>query len=115
VVISNPAPSYFAGAAAVTRRAGFENPLTSGYAIYAYAAVQVFAQLARETRSNFSGAALVAAARRQPVATAIGQLPFDERGEIKNWHFAAYARSADPDVCKSPKCKDYKQCEPCSK
>jgi branched-chain amino acid transport system substrate-binding protein len=112
-VISNPAPDFFPGATEVARRAGYPQPLSSTYAIYAYAAVQVFAATARKTNWNFSGTALVTAAKAQPIPTAIGQLQYDDRGEIKNWKFAIYVESSDPNVCKSPECKNYQQCLPC--
>jgi branched-chain amino acid transport system substrate-binding protein len=112
-VISNPAPNYFPGAVEVARRAGYQQPLSSTYAIYAYTAVQVFVAAARKTNLNFSGTALVTAAKSQPIPTAIGQLQYDDRGEIKNWKFAIYVESSDPDVCKSPQCRNYQQCLPC--
>jgi branched-chain amino acid transport system substrate-binding protein len=110
VVISNPKPDFFSGATDIVRRAGFLKQDDSGYAIYGYAAVEVFASLARLNKDNFGGTALARIARETKVPTAIGQLTFDQNGDIRGWQFAAYGAASGPNVCKTPECKDYQQC-----
>jgi branched-chain amino acid transport system substrate-binding protein len=54
--------------------------------IHTYAAVQVWAEAARRTRS-FDTRMLAAAIRRGSFATAAGRLTFDERGDVRNPRF----------------------------
>lgn len=114
VVISNPGPDFF-DAGSIARRAGFEQPNRSGYAIYAYSAIQLFAALARRSRGDYSGPLLADMARKSATDTAIGKLMFNQRGDIPHWHFAAYGVASGPNVCKSPQCPQYAQCRPCPK
>jgi branched-chain amino acid transport system substrate-binding protein len=110
VLIANPGADFFEGATAIVRRAGAERPEASGYIIYAFAAVQLFAEIAKQAGGNFQGHVLANLAKSATVKTLIGPLSFDDNGDLRNWRFAAYGFSSGPNVCKTPQCKQYDTC-----
>jgi len=93
----NPDPRTRAEAAPLVdsfRQAGFE---PEGYTLYAYAAVQVFAEAVRQAGSS-EGAAVAAALRRHSFSTVIGPLAFDAKGDVTTpayiwyrWHDGRYS------------------------
>lgn len=76
------------------RKAGFE---PEGYTLYSYAAVQVMAEGIKRGGSKDPQMAALAL-RQQPIKTVLGDLNFDEKGDIKGtayvmyrWHNGKYA------------------------
>jgi ABC-type branched-subunit amino acid transport system substrate-binding protein len=113
-IIANPGPDFFPSAKDIVARARSKGVSTSGYFLYGYAAVQVFARLAAES-TNTSGEALGAIARSgKEIPTAMGGVRFDTKGDIVGWRFAVWSKTgqdvAAVDVCKAPDCKEYDQC-----
>lgn len=60
-----------------------------GYTLYAYAAVQVWAEAAKRAKS-LETAAIAAKIRRASYDTVIGKLSFDGKGDVKNPEYAWY-------------------------
>lgn len=117
-IIADPTPAFFTSGNALAERAGFPNGDKSGYTIYAYAAVQLFADLAAKAAKqnvSLSGRNLLQIAKKEATPTAMGPLKFDDRGELDRQKFIIFAaESGGADVCKSKSCPNYKHCLPCS-
>ncbi|MDQ0321419.1 branched-chain amino acid transport system substrate-binding protein [Pararhizobium capsulatum DSM 1112] len=69
------------------RAAGFE---PEAYTLYAYAALQVIAEAAKAAGGNDSQAVAEAIKAKGPFATAIGELGFDEKGDITRPDYVMY-------------------------
>ena len=79
--IDNPDPRRNAGAAPVVERfraSGFE---PEGYTLYTYAAVQVWAQAAAKAGS-LELPAMIASLREHQFDTVLGQIDFDDKGDL---------------------------------
>jgi branched-chain amino acid transport system substrate-binding protein len=122
-VIANPNASFFTGAKAVVEGAKKQNAAVNGYFIYAYAAVQIFANLANRA-GKVSGDALAQLARGEPVSSVLGSLKFDSSGDPLGWRFALFSDgpegSVKPlelsavDLCKTDQCSQLDYCnKPC--
>jgi branched-chain amino acid transport system substrate-binding protein len=123
IAIANPNASLFTGAKAAVESAKKQNMAVTGYFIYSYAGVQIFANLANKAGS-VSGDALVELARKEPVPSALGPLKFDNSGDLVGWHFALFSDgpegSVKPlelsavDLCKTDQCSQLDYCsKPC--
>jgi branched-chain amino acid transport system substrate-binding protein len=123
VAIANPNASFFTGAKAVVESAKKRDMAVTGYFIYAYAGVQIFANLANKAGS-VTGDALAELARKEPVASVLGPLKFDNSGDLVDWHFALFSDgpegSVKPlelsavDLCKTNQCSQLDYCsKPC--
>ena len=114
-IISNPGPQFFPKSREMLEQAKSKGRQPTGYFMYGYVAVQIFASLASSAR-DFSGEALSAAAREKAIPTAAGNLKFDGSGDLIGWRFAVSSGSGNDvnavDVCKQTDCKDYTQCPP---
>jgi branched-chain amino acid transport system substrate-binding protein len=76
-------------AAEVAKRFEAEGFSPEGYTLYAYAAVQVFAEAARRAGSTELGA-LVKALREGTFETVLGPIAFDEKGDVKGFEYSMY-------------------------
>jgi branched-chain amino acid transport system substrate-binding protein len=123
VAIANPNESLFPAAKTAVESAKKQNMTVTGYFIYAYAGVQIFANLANKA-GNVSGDALVELARHEPVASALGSLRFDHSGDLVDWRFALFSGGAEGsvkpleisavDLCKTDQCAQLDYCsKPC--
>jgi branched-chain amino acid transport system substrate-binding protein len=123
VAIANPNAKYFTGAKAAVESGRKRNLATDGYFIYAYAGIQIFANLANKVGS-VSGDALAAFARKEPVPSLLGSLKFDDLGDPIGWRFAVFSDgpegSVKPldlsavDLCKTDQCAQLDYCsKPC--
>jgi hypothetical protein len=124
VAIANPNANLFPDARVVVQKARADNAATTGYFIYAYAAVQVFAKLA-DMAHGVSSNALADWARKESVPSILGPLKFDDSGDLENWRFALFSEGpegnvqplefASVDICKSDQCDQLDYCKPCEK
>ena len=92
-----PDPRVKAEAKPIVERFRAQNYEPEGYTLYTYAAVQVWAQAAKKAGS-FETADLAKAIRGNTFSTVIGDLTFDDKGDVKNpeyvwyiWHDGKYA------------------------
>ena len=84
-----PDPRKKAGAKALVERfkkVGYE---PEGYTLYTYAAVQVWAEAAKQAKS-FDAPKVASAIRGKTFKTIIGDLAFDEKGDVKNPEYVWY-------------------------
>jgi branched-chain amino acid transport system substrate-binding protein len=123
MAIANPDARFFPDARPVVESAHKRNVATIGYFIYAYAGVQIFANLANKAQS-VSADALVAVSRKEPIPSALGALRFDDSGDLQSWRFALFSDGpegsvkpieiAAVDLCKTDKCAELNYCDkPC--
>jgi branched-chain amino acid transport system substrate-binding protein len=123
VAIANPNASFFPGAKPAVESGKKRNLATGGYFIYAYAGIQIFANLANKAGS-VSGDALAALARKEPVPSLLGPLRFDDLGDPIGWQFALFSggpegsvKPLEPsavDLCKTDQCSQLDYCsKPC--
>ena len=94
VALTNPSAQYFPDAADALARAKQSNLDTTGYFVYAYAAVEVFAESARRAPS-LSGDDLFKAAIQSPIKTVLGNRKFDERGIIQGLYIIGTIKAGD--------------------
>ena len=95
-----PEPRKLPSAAEVVRSFEAEGFSPEGYTLYAYAAVQVFAEAAR--RAGSTGlAALEKALYAGAYETVLGPVTFDDKGDVRGfeysmyrWHMAGMRKSA---------------------
>ncbi|MEM7445853.1 MAG: branched-chain amino acid ABC transporter substrate-binding protein [Pseudomonadota bacterium] len=76
-------------AADILWRLRLQEPGAAGYELYAYAAVQIWAEAA-ERAGTIDTEALIAELRRGTFDTVVGQLSFDENGDIEQPGYAWY-------------------------
>lgn len=76
-------------AKAILGRFAQENYDPKGYTLYAYAAVQVWAEAARRAKS-IETAVLSKAIRQMSFTTVIGKLSFDRKGDVRNPDYVWY-------------------------
>jgi branched-chain amino acid transport system substrate-binding protein len=122
VAIANPNASLFPDAKAAVESGKKQGMATTGYFIYAYAGVQIFANLAKKA-GNMSGDALAEAGRKEQVPSLLGPLKFDASGDLVDWHFALFSGGpegtvkpldlAAVDLCKTDQCSQLDYCKPC--
>jgi branched-chain amino acid transport system substrate-binding protein len=114
IVAANPNPVDPRNLVQRARNEGVNNP--GGPFFYAYAAVQVFADAARRASDReFRASSLFESARRNTIATVVGEMRFDERGDLADWRFVLATVGPNQtfnmtDVCLSPQCRRYAQC-----
>lgn len=125
VAIANPNASVLIGAKAAVEVAKKHNMAATGYFIYAYAGIQIFANLANKAGS-LSGDTLAEFARKDPVPTILGSLRFDNSGDPLDWHFSLFSDGPEGhvtplelsavDLCKTDQCSQLDYCsKPCQK
>ena len=122
VAIANPDASLFPDAKAAMESGKKQNMTTTGYFIYAYAGVQIFANLAKKAGS-VSSDKLAEVARSEPVPSPLGPLKFDALGDPVGWRFALFSGGpevtvkaldlAAVDLCKTDQCSQLDYCKPC--
>jgi branched-chain amino acid transport system substrate-binding protein len=89
-----PDPRDFPAAAEVVERFRDQGIEPEGYTLYTYAAIQVFAQAA-ETAGSTDLDALIEALRGESFDTVIGQLSFDDNGDIEQPAYVFYEWGSD--------------------
>jgi branched-chain amino acid transport system substrate-binding protein len=115
IALTNPTPQFFPEASGALTKAKAANVETAGYFIYAYAAVEVFAEAARRTQSS-SGDKLFKAVLDSPIRTILGNRRFDDAGDIRDLYIVESKRSGERvvsvDLCQRPDCHDFEHCPP---
>src|SRR5262249_13762963 len=94
--VSNPSAYFFPAAPNVLRHAtakGIPAESTGGYFVYAYAATQAVALLSQRSGGPYPDK-MAGLARSSELATVLGNLSFDETGDVKNWQFALWQRAS---------------------
>jgi len=84
-----PDPAKNASAADVVARLKASNLSVEGYTLYAYAAVQAWAEAVKRSGS-FNATRVAAALRSQPIDTVIGPVRFDPNGDNASPGFVVY-------------------------
>lgn len=84
-----PDPTRNADAASVVARLKASNRSAEGYSLYAYAAVQAWAQAAKRA-GTFDSLKVAATLRSQPIDTVIGVVRFDAKGDNSAPGFIVY-------------------------
>jgi len=123
VAIANPSASLFTGAKVPMENAKKQNMTATGYFIYAYAGVQIFANLANKAGS-VSGDKLVELAHQEPIPSILGSLKFDNSGDLVGWQFALFSNGPEGivkplelsavNLCKTDQCSQLDYCsKPC--
>ena len=84
-----PEPRKLASAAEVVKRFEAEGFSPEGYTLYAYAAIQVFAEAARRAGSARLDA-LGKALHEGTYETVLGPITFDDKGDVKGFKYSMY-------------------------
>jgi branched-chain amino acid transport system substrate-binding protein len=84
-----PDPRKLPSAAEVVRRFEADGYSPEGYTLYAYAAVQVFAEAARRSGSTDLGA-LEKALHEGAYDTVLGPVTFDQKGDVTGFRYEMY-------------------------
>jgi branched-chain amino acid transport system substrate-binding protein len=99
-----PEPRKLASAAEVVKRFEAEGFSPEGYTLYAYAAIQVFAEAARRAGSARLDA-LGKALHEGTYETVLGPITFDDKGDVKGFKYSMYRwhdRSYEEICCRPP-------------
>jgi branched-chain amino acid transport system substrate-binding protein len=90
LMISNPDPRFAPEARAIIGKFKENNFEPEGYTLYAYAGLQLWAQVAERLQNDDPTRIAEAFRSTEPVQTVIGRVAFDERGELRNPRYAVY-------------------------
>ena len=104
LVTFGPEPRELSSAAQVVKKFETEGFNPEGYTLYAYAAIQAFAEAAKKAGSTELDA-LEKALHQGTYETVLGPITFDEKGDVKGFKYSMYRwhdRRYEEICCRSP-------------